>query len=216
MAWWRKGRAGKSPEETEGAEPEIHASPSFEALSGWLERVRQPRVLDLGSAVGPNLDYFAQRSTRLQVVSLFSALEDHPGGPARREQAPDQVFRNLLPDPSSGRFDAVLLWDLFNYLSRSQMHALGAQLAELCRPGGQALAMVSNRPQIPEAPIHFRIADAQTLVYSTDSARLRANPRWPPGEVQKALSAFDVERSFLLRHGIQEFLLVRPDAPLHR
>lgn len=211
MGWWRKRRSGTTGQEEENIEPAAHPSPAFAALSSWLDTVPEPRVLDLGSASGPNLDYFAVLSARLQVVDLFHALEEYPGGPGRREQAAEQVFRELLPTSGAGVYHAILVWDLFNYLSRRQMRALGARLAELSHPGTRVLAMVSNLARVPDVPMSIRIVDRETLTYATGSERSRSNPRWPPGEVQKALPAFSVERSFLLRHGIQEFLFVRAD-----
>ena len=211
MGWWRRRRSKQPPPEPQGPEPETHGSPAFEALTGWLETVPKPRILDLGSAAGPNLDYFAGLSARLQVVNLFDALEEIPGGPARREQAAEDVFREVLPAVDVGGYDAVLVWDLLNYLSRRQMRALGAHLGQLTRPGGRLLTLVSNLPRVPDHPATFRIVDGSTLAYSGQSEPSRSNPRWPPGEVQKAFGDFTVERSFLLRHGIQEFLFVRTD-----
>lgn len=209
MGWWSKRLAKKSGEVVANTEQETHASPAFEALSNWLDTIPEPRVLDLGSASGANLDYFAELSARLQVVDLFHGVEEYPGGPGRREQAADQMFRELLPTTAAGVYHAILVWDLFNYLSRRQMRALGDRLAELSHPGTRALAMVSNLPRIPDTAPSFRIVDRSSLAYATGSERSRSNPRWPPGEVQKAMGAFEVERSFLLRHGIQEFLFVR-------
>ena len=46
------------------------------------------------------------------------------------------------------------------------------------------------------------------LVYRLDPAR-RPAPRYRPAEVDQMLPGFSVDRSMLLRHGIQEFLMVR-------
>jgi hypothetical protein len=39
----------------------------------------------------------------------------------------------------------------------------------------------------------------------------RPGPRYAPAEISGLLKGFRVDRSFLLRHGIQEYLFVRDD-----
>lgn len=207
----RKTRLPEAWEETSGLEPEVHPSPGFEALSQWVRTVSAPRILDLGDAVGPNLNYFAERSGRLHVVALYSALQGHPAGPERLDALSAQAFADLLPVTGEGSFDVILIWDLFNYLTRPQIRALGQQLTRLSHPGTRALAMISNRAQVPAAPVPFKIVDERTLLYPMSAPQKRTNPRWPPGEVQQAMKGFIVDRSFLLRHGIQEFLFIRDE-----
>lgn len=210
MAWLLKRRGGERAGES--PEPATHPSPAFAAFMSWLRTVPEPRILDLGNASGPNLDFFSDLSARLQVVGLFGALEGHAGGAARREEAPDEVFAELLPLSEAGSYDAILVWDLFNYLTQRQMRSLGARLTRLSHPGTRVMVWTSNRPRVADRPAAFRIVEDGALTYSLQGEQSRSNPRHPPGEVQMALPVFDVERSFLLRHGVQEFLFVRGEA----
>ena len=62
---------------------------------------------------------------------------------------------------------------------------------------------------IPAQPYRFKIKDEQHLVYDRRTPTERPSPRLAPAEVTNLLKGFRVDRSFLLRHGIQEFLLVK-------
>ena len=58
----------------------------------------------------------------------------------------------------------------------------------------------------PAAP---GVKDEQHLIYDRQTHIDRPSPRYAPAEITGLLKGFRVDRSFLLQHGIQEYLLVR-------
>ena len=70
-------------------------------------------------------------------------------------------------------------------------------------------SLISILKTIPAQPIRFRIVDEQNLAYEVRTAATRPAPRFAPAEMNDLLKGFRVDRSFLLRHGIQEYLFVK-------
>ena len=213
MAWFKKRSVPQPEPEAPPAGPreEVHTSPALEALVARLERSAPPSILDLGSAVGANVEFFSRFAGRLSIADFHGSLTGDETLAVRFHEHPAAVLPELLPSPrDEGELhDVVLVWDLFNYLTRDQMQALGAHLGRLSRPGAHLLALVATATEIPAEPRTYRIEGAGTLRYTTSGSRPRKSPRWAPAELGRSLPDFTVDRSYLLRHGVQEYLMLR-------
>lgn len=231
MSWFRDRRqsAGDRPEREaeEGAgeparrEEESHLSPALAEAFGDLEPESPLHVLDLGPAVGENLTFLSQRyRCRLQVGDLFrSAIASgqpftDPDADARR------LFAQLLPAgeegaPSERRIDLVLAWDLLDYLRRDQVVALSERLAAMCRPGGRIYALVHIGKEVPREPRSYVLRDGGELLYRGPTEPSRPATRYRPAEVDAMTPGFIVDRTYLLRHGVQEYLLERSGESLN-
>jgi Methyltransferase domain len=248
MSWFSSRGAGsverqardRPPPPAAPAAPEAHRSLALASLlEGFAGRPRL-QVLDLGPAVGGNVEFLSRFGCKLFIQDLYPALAPlqsaapmpaTPGAATvatidraavrearetwdareREHEEPGLAgrFAELLRFPEDVRFDAVLIWDLINYLERREVAALARQLVTFCRPGAQLFALISILKQIPAEPLRFRILDAQRLTYETRTAAVRPCPRYAPAELSELLRGFRLDRSFLLRHGIQEYLFAR-------
>jgi Methyltransferase domain len=257
MSWFssRGAGAGDRQGKAQGlqpaapASPEEHRSLALSSLLADLAGGGKRQVLDLGPAVGGNVEFLSQFGCKLYIQDLYSALAPylalHPGSPseaavaislgsainadrasvrearetweARQERdatleegasIADRIG-GLLGFPDDTRFDAVLAWDLLNYLDRREMAALDEQLVRFCRPGAVLFALISILKQIPAEPMRFRILDQERLAYETRTTGTRPCPRYAPAELTELLRGFRLDRSFLLRHGVQEYLFLR-------
>ncbi|HET9208847.1 MAG TPA: hypothetical protein VFR03_00540, partial [Thermoanaerobaculia bacterium] len=103
----------------------------------------------------------------------------------------------------------ILAWDLFDYLQRKELAVFAEHLRRYTNPGALLFALISYHKTIPAQPYRFRIKDDQHLIYERRTGAERPSPRLAPAEVTNLLKGFRVDRSFLLKHGIQEYLLVR-------
>jgi SAM-dependent methyltransferase len=215
MGWFSSRGAGPRKETgrnqaatgTALAEPDVYKSLALSALFDEI-RGRKVQVLDLGSAVGSNVEFLSQFGCKLFIEDLYAALSARtPSGEG--ELAGPEFFSEFLALPEDTRFDVIIAWDLLNYLHRKELPLLGEQLRRYSRPGTLLLALVSYHKQIPAQPYRFKIKDEQHLVYERRTAAERPSPRVAPAEVTNLLKGFRVDRSFLLKHGFQEYLLVR-------
>ena len=212
MSWFpfrgpRKDRepAGRSGVATQvEVEPEIHRSLALPTLFDAMSRRPKLNLLDLGSAVGSNVEYLSQFGCKLTIEDLYASRSAEGAG----ELGPD-FFSRLLAVPEGTLFDIVFAWDLYNYLSRKELGYLAAELRRLCRPGALVFALIWIHKTIPAQPIRFRIQSPDQLLYERRTAVERPGPRFAPAELNQAMAGFQVDRSFLLRHGIQEYLFIK-------
>lgn len=209
MSWFSS--RGSGPRKEQGrvqteVEPEVHRSLALAALCEELRR-RKVQVLDLGSAVGSNVEFLSQYGCKLFIEDLYAALSSRT--PGEGDLAGPHFFAEFLALPEDTRFDVVLAWDLFDYLHRKELAAFSEQLRNLTHRGALIFALISYHKTIPAQPYRFRIKDEQHLLYERRTGAERPSPRLAPAEVTGLLKGFRVDRSFLLKHGIQEYLLVR-------
>jgi len=212
MAWFSSARSASVRKEQVRVptiiEPTVHQSLALAALFDEI-RGRRVTVLDLGSAVGSNVEFLSQYGCKLYIEDLYAALSSRLSSGEEGDIAGPEFFAEFLSLPDDTRFDVILAWDLFNYLRRKELAYFGEVLRRYTQPGALAFALMSYHKQIPAQPYRFKIQDERTLVYDRRTAAERPSPRFVPYEVTGLLKGFHVDRSFLLQHGIQEYLLVR-------
>jgi SAM-dependent methyltransferase len=186
-------------------EPEVHRSLALPAVFQAMARGSKANVLDLGPAMGSNVEHLSQYGCRLSIEDLYLTRTTAADG----GELGAEFFEQLLPLPNGPQFDVVFAWDLFNYFSRKELAHLTARLRQACRPGAQVMALIWIHKSIPAQPIRFRFRGNDQLVYDRRTALERPGPRFQPAEINQMMNGFHVDRSFLLRHGIQEYLFVR-------
>jgi hypothetical protein len=163
-------------------------------------------VLDLGPPLAGNIKILSGLSCRVRIADLHRSLSAE-SIESRQPEAMGALLERLLPLAPDERFDALLAWDVFDYLRPDQVSSLMARLAPACRPGALALVMVSTRRQIPARPARYRIVDRETLSCDGPLPPVRTCPQYTQLDLARMLPRFSVRRSFLLRNGMQEYLL---------
>lgn len=189
---------------TATAPEELHRSLALPTVFQAMARGSKSNVLDLGPAMGSNVEHLSEYGCRLSIEDLYLSKTSADG-----QDLGADFFNQLLPLPNGPQFDVVFAWDLFNYFTRKELAHLTARLRQACRPGAQVLALIWIHKTIPAQPIRFRFRGTDQLFYDRRTTLERAGPRFQPAEINQLMSGFHVDRSFLLRHGIQEYLFVR-------
>jgi hypothetical protein len=214
MGWFSSRGSGPRKESSTAvhteAEPQVHKSLALAALLEEVRRGRKLHVLDLGSVVGSNVEFFSQFGCKLYIEDLYAALTARTSS-EEGDLAGPEFFADFLNLQDDTQLDVVLAWDRFNYLQRKELAHFGVLLRRYCRPGALLFAQISFLKQIPAQPYRFKIKDEQHLIYERTTGVERPSPRFAPAEVTGLLKGFRVDRSFLLQHGIQEYLLVREE-----
>jgi SAM-dependent methyltransferase len=187
-----------------------HSNGLREFLQGW-DKVEGRRVLDLGCTSSFNLNFFTAHGHGVYNDDLLLEA-DRPAYRLDSESGP--IFDaaawlrdNLVFPPD--RFDAVLLWDLVDYMPEALVKPLIARLTEILRPGGAVLAYFHTKDAGPDAPFfRYHIHDREML-------QLRPGP---PYRLQRIFNNRHVEnlfrgyrsiKFFLARDNLREVLAVK-------
>ncbi len=165
-------------------------------------------MLDLGPPVEHNLELLSGLGCRIRISDLYRSLSAEPLE-TREPEACASLFERLLPLGADEHFDAILIWDLLDYLRPHEIAALMARVTPACAPRAVAFGLVSTLRQIPAAPLRYRIEDRETLSCSGTREPQRPAPRHTQPELARRMPGFEVKRSFILRHGVQEYLFER-------
>jgi hypothetical protein len=209
VRWFARARDVSEPAAALG-----HRSLALRALVDGLHPASRPAVLDLGPPLAGNVKFLSALSCRVRVVDLHRSLCAEPA-PSLRPGAVAAVFERLLPLELDERFDALLAWDVFDYMRGDQVTALMARLLPRLQPAAQLMVLVSTLPRIPAIPARYRILDRETLDCerpARDGGHLepmRPSPRYRQSDLARMMPGIVVRRCYLLRSGIQEYLLAR-------
>ncbi len=198
-------KSKEEPIEDSPLEPEVSASLALKVLYDQLRHQRKYHVLDLGPALGANVDFFSQFSCKVYIEDFYRTLTsfDYLSEDKLSYQA---VFEYLLPYKKNTRFDIILGWDLFNYLERDELQSLILHLGHFCHKGTLLFALISTSKYVPEKTTTFQIMDHDHLLYQTNSTVLRPCPRYQQTDLNQLIPHFRVSNSFLLRNGFKEYL----------
>jgi|SRR5580658_5386853 hypothetical protein len=146
-------------------------------------------------------DFLSEEGVRLQGASLGSETVDMtPTGRAAR------FLESNLQYPRAS-FDAVLVWDLIDYLEPALAKQTIANLTDLLRPGGAVFALFHSKK--PEGFQRYRIADSNSLQIISASVLCPAQKVYQNREIQDLFSRFRTMKSFVSRDQLRETLFIK-------
>jgi hypothetical protein len=185
-------------------EPGVYKSLGLNTLLRSIQDDRKYFILDLGQPLGINVEFWSRYRCRLYIEDFYRGYKAKaaPGSEVSREA----IFADLLRFSEETSFDIILAWDLFNYLAPEEIEMLVLRLSRWCRAGTLLFSLISSLPLIPAEPTDFRILDSERMIYDTRTHETRPCPRYHPRDIAKFVARFEVSVSFLLRHGIQEYV----------
>ena len=220
-------RGSAAPPAAIGAQ-RVSESPEINRVSNglkeflWnLDGLGRGTLLDLGPAWQTTLNFFIERGFRVTSDDLLHSWKDFmveeeqrlknaatsPDGvdvtPAGR--AVRFVQENLKYSPAS--FDAVLLWDILDYLEPAVAKQTVGSLTEVLRPGGIVFAMFHSKK--PAGFQRYRVADSSTLQVIGAKPLCPAQRVYQNREIQDLFSRFRTVKSFVGRDQLRESLFVK-------
>jgi hypothetical protein len=188
-----------------------------------LDGLGRGTLLDLGPAWQTTLSFFIERGFRVSSEDLLRAwkeflvqedekLREASGRAAQHtlDVAPAaraaRFLEANLQYPNSS-FDAVLLWDLLDYLEPTVSKQLVANLTELLRPGGVVFAMFHSKK--PEGFQRYRVVDPTTLQVIASPVLCPAQRVYQNREIQDLFSRYRTVKSFVGRDQLRESLFIK-------
>src|SRR2546429_8318187 len=167
-----------------------------------LDGLGRGTLLDLGPAWQTTLSFFIERGFRVSSEDILRGWKAFLTEEERRLRD-EADASETLDMTSSGRatrflaenlqyprasFDAVLLWDLLDYLDPMLAKQTVANLTELLRPGGVILAMFHSKK--PEDFQRYRVADSNSLQGISSPGLLPAQKGYQNRAIQELFTRF--------------------------
>jgi len=184
---------------------EYGLSRAFGSLIVDLDPDKKLVILDFGVATRSSIEFFSSYNCRLYVPDAARRL------PAvRRGDLPldAKQFEVLLPElPKKEKLDAVLCWELLNYLEPDAVERLGSYLEPHLQFGTSLMTVQSSRGTINRSPTVYHILGPSKVRRVIEDDRPVAARTYSQPDLFRMLPRFEVNRSYLLQNGMQEYLL---------
>jgi len=190
---------------TAAAQPKQFNAQLFRSLMERIYAGGRWVVLDLGAVRAQTVALLSPYRCRLDVADLIDDVDglNAEADPAGLHDAVEQ----MLPPQSAEPTDAVLCWDILNYLKPPALNALMSRVAARGRPGTLVHTLiVYSEPHMAARPGQFGLIDDHALIDTACSRREREAPRYTPLELTEHLPGYSIERAMLLTNGMQEIL----------
>jgi hypothetical protein len=186
-----------------------------------LDGLGRGKLLDLGPAWQTTLSFFIERGFRVSSEDLLrgwkgflteeeARLREDATALETLDMTPSGRATRFLSDnlqyPRSS-FDAVLLWDLLDYLEPTLAKQMVLNLTELLRPGGVVFAMFHSKK--PEGFQRYRVADSSTLQMISSAVICPAQKVYQNREIQDLFGRYRTMKSFVSRDQLRETLFIK-------
>lgn len=178
------------------SEPVV-ASRAFPKFLSTLSGREHSTFIDLGPAVGSNLEFFAERTAcKFFIDDLFAEIETQARAGTRENLAKILPERITRPDAS---VDAVLCWDIFDFLDKAAAQGLARELVRVLKPGGALFGFFYNQiGQQKTQYTRFIIQDETHFRHRTSPASPVAVQVLPNRDIIRLFEGLLVSDSFLL------------------
>jgi hypothetical protein len=205
--------------------PELHESTrlsnGLKEFLWNLDGLGRGTLLDLGPAWQTTLSFFIERGFRVSSEDILRGWKDFLGEEETRLRE-DGGVRDTLDMTPTGRatrflesnlqygrasFDAVLIWDLLDYLEPTMARQTISCVTELLRPGGVIFAMFHSKK--PEGFQRYRVADSNTLQVISTPVLCPAQKVYQNREIQDLFGRYRTMKSFVSRDQLRETLFIK-------
>jgi len=161
-------------------------------------------LVDLGPVVGSNISFFGERlPCKIYVEDLFAEVERHAKR-GEREAIGAALTSHLTQADET--VDAILCWDLFDFLDKHAGQVLARKLVRMLKPGGALYGFFGTSPVDLKSYSRF-------IVEGDDRLRVRTSPATPVRrhvlqnrDLAKMFDPLVVAESVLLKSSAREAL----------
>lgn len=182
----------------------VHASKVLASFLSVLFARPAAEVVDLGPVTGSNVTFLGERvGCKIHVEDLCADI-DHHIKQDKFDQLPKFLSGRLSMTDAS--IDAVLSWNIFDYLAPLAVSALAQEIVRILRPGGVLLAFFGASASDDPRYMKYFIEDEAHLrhrFYPSACGR-----RWvlQNRDINIMFAGLEVRDSVLLKSGVREIL----------
>jgi SAM-dependent methyltransferase len=214
MRWFRGSEAAASKPEVKVAKGQRtnRRSIGFAEFTRSLSGYTNLSVLDLGATSSANIAFLTGFGGRVHNEDILRASQDKSYLRQQQDGShvldPDKFFSENLDYPEQS-FDAILCWDIPDFLHEDLVKPMVERISRIMKPGGILLAFFHTKDAGPESPYcRYHIVDGEVLeLESRPDFRLQRifNNR----HIENLFKGFSSLKFFLARDNVREVLVVR-------
>lgn len=169
-------------------------------------------ILDLGSTSPANIAFFTEMGLRLSTEDVLRACKD-PDYVTRQEDGSEAFNpQKFLADNltySEGQFDAVLCWDVADYLPETLVKPLVERIHFVLKPHGTLLAFFHDKDPGPNSALYrYHITQTDTLEMEPKGT-FKLQRIFNNRHVESLFADFASRKFFLGRDNYREVIVVR-------
>lgn len=186
-----------------------------------IEDIGRGSLLDLGAVSQATVTYFIERNFKVYTEDLLAAwgafleldfAHSHslPPDAERPDSSPTAQAGRFLASNlryPADSFDAILLWDVLDYMEREAAQQFLPRITSLMRDGGAILAIFHTRP--PEQFQRYRVLDAHNLELVPVPTLVRPRHVYQNREIQELFEKFRTSKTFVSRDQLREGVFVK-------
>jgi hypothetical protein len=186
-----------------------------------LDGIGHGHLLDLGSARQTTITFFIERGFKVYTEDLLATwqyfLDEEavrakkiPAGADRSDMSPEGRAKRFLETTMvypNDTFDAVLMWDILDYLDNDLMAKLAARVTSMVRDGGVVFAMFHTRK--PILFHRYRVVDGQNLELFPATCPFQPQRVFQNREISNLFSRYRTSKMFVGRDQLREGLFVK-------
>jgi hypothetical protein len=214
MRWFRGGETTESKEtgKPEAAKRRSRHSVGFAEFTRSLPGDGKLSVLDLGPTSSANIGFLTGLGGRVNNEDILRASQDRSYA-LRQEDGteildPQKFFVENLNYPER-TFDAILCWDIPDFLNEALVKPMVERTQKIMKPGGILLAFFHTKESGPDSPYcHYHIVNSEVLDLEP-RPDFRLQRVFNNRHIENLFKGFSSLKFFLARDNIREVLVVR-------
>jgi len=216
-AMFRSPGAQQSPSKPRGSQHEretvnVRHSRALEQFFNYINDQAGLSILDLAAATQENVTFVTGLGHKLYTQDFLRSLDDTFGSEDIVEQSNArriELFLQQNLDYADQSFDAVLMWDVLQYLSPALMNATVKRLREIVRPNSYLLGFFNADEKNALCPeTVFRIQNIST-VELTQRGHRKNSQVFNNRSLEKVFAEYSSVKFFLTRENFREIIVKR-------
>jgi hypothetical protein len=207
--WGQTAAEKNSEKETHPAHP-THPTQVMKNFIKGISAMPTPKILDIGPAVGSNLEFFLNHGIKVYVEDFvtaylkpkYSLLLD--GKITLNE--PSFFEENFNYEVNS--LDGLICWDYLCYIEPRFARVFVEKISSMLKSGGLVMAFFHTHRITGPGMIHkYRIHNESSLEYIPTEMKTEFKKAFQIRDVSQLFGGFQSQRSYLLKHHVIEILL---------
>ncbi|HLJ27000.1 MAG TPA: class I SAM-dependent methyltransferase [Candidatus Angelobacter sp.] len=214
MRWFRGSEVAqpKPAVKTSAGPRSSRRSTGFAEFTRSLTGYKDLSALDLGPTSSANIAFLTGFGGRVHNEDILRASQDRTYL-ARQEDGSEmldpQKFLSENLDYPEHRFDAILCWDIPDYLPEVLVKPMVERIHKIVKPGGILLAFFHTKDAGPDSPYcRYHIVSGEVLDLEP-RPDFRLQRVFNNRHIENLFKGFSSLKFFLARDNIREVLVVR-------